>query len=109
MARIKAIIGNKAFERLKASGQSTFGPFASATDLCVLSVLADDSDPDWSERITLVGTEAFLAARFDLKNLPPGALFLRGEAAREFIEQAKREEMRYQREQARKGKFGGNN
>ena len=57
----------------------------------------------------LVRTEEFLAARFDLNNLPPGALFLKGEAARKFIEDAEREEANYRRQQTFKRKFGGNN
>jgi hypothetical protein len=109
MAQSKTLIGIEAFERLKARGRATCGAFASATDLCVLSLLVDGSDSEWDERFMIVGTEEFLATRFDLKNLPPGALFLKGEAARKFLAEAEREESRFRREQTRKEKFGGNN
>ncbi len=82
---------------------------AELPELCVISVLVADDNPNWSERIMLVGTEEFLAARFDLEKLPPGAIFLRGQAARDFIEEAQREEARYRFDQAAKRKFGGSN
>jgi hypothetical protein len=82
---------------------------AESPDLCVLSVLVDGSNPAWDERIMLVGTEEFLAARFDLEKLPPGSIFLKGQAAREFIREAEREEANYRRDQAFKRKFGGEN
>jgi hypothetical protein len=77
---------------------------ADGPELYVLSLLADGSDPAWDTRVSIVGTRHFLSQRFDLSNLPPGAILLSGAKAKQFLRQSAREEARYQRERNMNGK-----
>jgi len=54
---------------------SRFGRALKSSALRVVSTVDGIGiDPAWDERIMLIGTEEFLAARFNLEKLPPAAL-----------------------------------
>jgi hypothetical protein len=85
-------------------------PPKSPDDLCVLTRITDDNDPEFDERVTLIDTLAGIKAKFDLsKGVPFGWQLLRGKRARRFLKQAWREEARYQRREAIRRAAGGNN
>ena len=77
------------------------GPWAMTGDLYVLTRVTDDSDPLWDERFTIYGTPERIKSMFDLsKGVPFGWQLLKGKAARRFLRNMVRDELRYQRERA---------
>jgi hypothetical protein len=77
-------------------------------ELHVLSIVVDGSDPEWDERMIIVGTQAKLATMFDLTQLPAGAILMKGKAAKRFLAKGMQDEAAYQKQQAMKSNMRNN-
>ncbi len=103
--------GADILERFRESGRTSvicaMGP---EPELWVLTRVIDGSDSDWDESVTIAGTPERIRSMFDLsRGVPFGWRLLKGKKAERFLRDAAKWEARYQREQAAKEKFGGEN
>lgn len=81
-----------------------------ASELFVLTRVTDGTNPDWDERVTLVGTKESISKTVDLsRGVPYGWRLLRGKRARRFLKWSLQEEARWRRELELKRKAGGPN
>jgi hypothetical protein len=82
-----------------------------AEEFWVLTRIIDTvSDPYWDQSATVCGSPEQINNVFDLsKGVPFGWRLLKNKQARRFLKWSLKEEVRWQREEAAKQKFGGSN
>jgi hypothetical protein len=74
-------------------------------ELWVLTRVIDDSDRHWDLRFTISGSPERIQSLVDLSlGIPPGWQLLQGQAAREFLETAGRDEAEYQHQKKNRSK-----
>ena len=77
-------------------------------ELWILSLLVDGADPLWDQRATVIGSPEKLAAMYDPKHLPYGAILLKGKQAKRFLKQVMKDEIKYQKQEAMKTNMRNN-